>query len=95
MSVVICPNVQAVHCCLDGLRGIDYVDEDKAYDVFDRLALNKMCIAQVMENSGTRVLVELIDSDSDGKDTINSLLLQRLCPAAVLAPKLPKVSLCV
>ena len=88
-------HAQAVHCCLDGLHGIDYVDKDKAYEAFDHLALNKMCIAQVMENSGTRVSVELIDSDSDGKDTINSLLLQRLCPAAELAPKLPEVSLCV
>ena len=54
-----------------------------------------MCIAQVMENSGTRVSVELIDLESDGRDTINSLLLQELCSEAKLTPKLPDVRCCV
>ena len=93
MSVIFpgssCP--QAVHCCLDGLHGKDFIDEDKALDAFDRLALNKVCIAQVMENSGARVSVELIDSESDGQQTINSLLLQDLCSQAKLTPVLPEV----
>ena len=83
---------QAVHCCLDGLHGKDFIDEDKALDAFDRLALNNVCIAQVMENSGARVSVELIDSESDGQQTINSLLLQDLCSQAKLTPILPEVS---
>ena len=86
--------LQAVHCCLHGFRGIDYIDEDKAYEAFDSRALNKSCVAQVMENSGSRVLVELIDSESDGKETINSLLLQELCSEAKLTPVLPEVSGC-
>ena len=86
--------LQAVHCCLHGFRGVDYIDEDKAYEAFDSRALNKSCVAQVMENSGSRVLVELIDSESDGKETINSLLLQELCSEAKLTPVLPEVSGC-
>ena len=86
--------LQAVHCCLHGFRGVDYIDEDKAYEAFDSRALNKSCVAQVMENSASRVLVELIDSESDGKETINSLLLQELCSEAKLTPVLPEVSGC-
>ena len=84
--------LQAVHCCLHGFRGVDYIDENKAAEAFDSRALNKSCVAQVMENSGSRVLVELIDSESDGKETINSLLLQELCSEAKLTPVLPEVS---
>ena len=54
--------------------------------------MNKTCVAQVMDSSGTRASVELIDVDSDGKETINSLLLQELCSEAKLAPTLPMVS---
>ena len=84
--------LQAVHCCLHGFHGVDYIDENKAAEAFDSRALNKSCVAQVMENSGSRVLVELIDSESDGKETINSLLLQELCSEAKLTPVLPEVS---
>ena len=80
---------------MHGFRGVDYIDEDKAFEAFDIRALNKSCVAQVMENSGSRVLVELIDSESDGKETINSLLLQELCSEAKLTPVLPEVSGCL
>ena len=86
---------QAIHCCLDGLHGKDFIDEEKVLEAFDRLALNKVCIAQVMESSGSRVSVELIDADSDGQETINSLLLQELCSEAKLSPKLPQVTLLI
>ena len=85
-----CP--QAVHCCLDGLRNLENDDEEKAYKAFDKRAMSKTCIAQVMDSSGTRVSVELIDTESDGKETINSLLLQELYSEAKLAPTLPPVS---
>ena len=71
---------------------MDYIDEGKAFEAFDHYALNKACIAQVMENSGSRASVELIDSESDGKETINSLLLQELCSEAKLTPVLSEVS---
>ena len=45
-----------------------------------------------MDASGSRVAVELIDSESDCRETINSILLQAFHPTATLTPELPNVS---
>ena len=45
--------------------------------------------------SGSRVSVELIVSESDCQETINSLLMKALHPISTLTPQLPTVSMCV
>ena len=45
--------------------------------------------------SGSRVSVELIVSESDCQETINSLLMKALHPISTLTPQLPTVSVCV
>ena len=42
--------------------------------------------------SGSRVSVELIVSESDCQETINSLLMKALHPISTLTPQLPTVS---
>ncbi len=42
-------------------------------------------------SSGTRLAVELIESDSASGDTINSIIMSALHPLDTLRPQLPKV----
>lgn len=49
------------------------------------------CLVDTFCSSGTRVAVELIDSESDSGETINALVMSALHPIETLYPRLPKV----
>ena len=51
------------------------------------------CVANVVDTSGARVAIELIDGSEEGDDlTMNTKLQRFLHPLDTLAPKLPQVS---
>ena len=65
--------------------------EDKTYKV--SIDLYCRCVANVVDTSGARVAIELIDGSEEGDDlTMNTKLQRFLHPLDTLAPKLPQVS---
>lgn len=80
---------QAIHCCLHGITE----NEEEACEKFSELAADKTCVANVMDRSGSRVAVELIVSESECQETVNSILMKDFHPISTLAPNLPSVSL--
>jgi len=76
---------QAIHCCLHGITE----NEEEACEKFSELAADKTCVANVMDRSGSRVAVELIVSESECQETVNSILMKDFHPISTLTPNLP------
>lgn len=79
---------QAVNCCLHGM--VEGMNSEEVNEFFYKQAAGQTCIANMMDSSGMRVSVELMDPEAE--QTINSILLKAFHPVATLVPQLPTVS---
>ncbi len=66
------------------------MDTKEANEKFYELAAGLTCIANIMDSSGMRVAIELMDPEAE--ETMNSILLKAYHPVATLVPQLPTVS---
>ncbi|CAI8001522.1 Tudor domain-containing protein 7 [Geodia barretti] len=81
---------QAIHCSLHGVLREEKMTGPEVDDFFADLAADKICALQVVDCSGARASVEILDTELDDDETINSKLITNFHPIASLSPQLPE-----